>query len=644
MTRALTALVFFVSLFTVQVQAQQPTWTPEDLSRWLVNSRDVRPDVPEIVAPANGAVNVPVTTTQIQIKAIGAQSCDVYAGANTTNPPFLETITPCVTYTIPPVARPLQPNTKYTVRIRARNSAGTRDMPQPYASFTTAWTAPACTYSISPTSGNVPATGGNVSFAISTAATCAWTVSSNQPWLVLGATSGTGSGTIAATALAHSNTAARTGQLTTQGQVFTVTQAGAAAPTCTYALSHTSFDYPASGGQVKLGVTTQTGCAWSGTSDQPWLQVTSGSGSGSGDLLATVQGNTGAARSGRITVQSQVFTANQAAGTSTPALTFSAAPLSFKSGAGTLTATWANIPDPKPGDWLGVYPYDAPSGTAFPMGSPYWKYVDGKQYAPVSQGPAVPSGSVTFDVSGLVPYRYRVALMANESLTAELARVEFVVEDVPCTFTAYEFTGEHTACINFQRNEVWARKVVTGGSACGPLVENRLVACKLTESPFSNEVTHTVPAGQTSIGLAWDAPSTGTPEGYRIYMGAASGKYGPPVDVGNGLTGSVPATAGQTYFLAVTAMDSSTSASPISLSAAQLRPPVEPTPPSPQQKETEELKDGLANQYLYHMESGNVVVNQYVTNICWPVGPTGQLECYDAATLKPVKKPAPTKP
>ncbi len=78
--------------------------------------------------------------------------------------------------------------------------------------------------------------------------------------------------------------------------------------------------------------------------------------------------------------------------------------------------------------------------------------------------------------------------------------------------------------------------------------------------------------GAGKISLAWDAPTTnsdGSPltdlAGYYVYYGTASGVYGSPVDAKNvttyTLTGLTP---GQTYFIAVTAYDTSQNQSQLS--------------------------------------------------------------------------------
>ena len=78
--------------------------------------------------------------------------------------------------------------------------------------------------------------------------------------------------------------------------------------------------------------------------------------------------------------------------------------------------------------------------------------------------------------------------------------------------------------------------------------------------------------GAGTIKLAWDAPTTnsdGSPltdlAGYYVYYGTASGVYGPAVDAKTvttyTLTGLTP---GQTYFIAVTAYDTSQNQSQLS--------------------------------------------------------------------------------
>jgi hypothetical protein len=75
-----------------------------------------------------------------------------------------------------------------------------------------------------------------------------------------------------------------------------------------------------------------------------------------------------------------------------------------------------------------------------------------------------------------------------------------------------------------------------------------------------------------TISLAWDAPATnedGSPltvlAGYKVYYGTASGVYDHSVDVDNVTTYTLTGlTKGQTYYIAVTAIDTSDTQSNLS--------------------------------------------------------------------------------
>ena len=115
---------------------------------------------------------------------------------------------------------------------------------------------------------------------------------------------------IPATDLANAGTANVTvftptpGGGTTSALTFTIT------PPCSYALNPTSQNFAAAGGNGSASVTAGTGCAWTAVSNANWITTTS-SGSGNGTVNFTVAANTGAARTGTITVQGQTFTVTQ---------------------------------------------------------------------------------------------------------------------------------------------------------------------------------------------------------------------------------------------------------------------------------------------------------------------------------------------
>ena len=85
-----------------------------------------------------------------------------------------------------------------------------------------------CTFSISPTSQNIPAQGGNGAVTVTAGDGCAWNSVSNVNWItVTGGASGGGSGTVQFAVDANDKKTPRTGTITIAGQVFTVNQAEA---------------------------------------------------------------------------------------------------------------------------------------------------------------------------------------------------------------------------------------------------------------------------------------------------------------------------------------------------------------------------------------------------------------------------------
>ena len=117
-----------------------------------------------------------------------------------------------------------------------------------------------------------------------------------------------------------------------------------------------------------------------------------------------------------------------------PALTLTVSPATVPTGGSstTILVEWSGIPNPMPGDWLGIYPAGvAPHG--FAMGNPRWKYVDCQQHVGAGVQP-VPAGVCAFDVSWLAPGHYQTSLLANEGVT-ELARAEFTVGAGPPPLT-----------------------------------------------------------------------------------------------------------------------------------------------------------------------------------------------------------------
>jgi subtilisin family serine protease len=177
--------------------------------------------------------------------------------------------------------------------------------------FTVTQAAPACSYSIAPTSASYSSAGGTGSVTVTASAGCAWTAASNAAWITItSGASGSGSGTVNYSVAANAGSA-RIGTMTIAGQTFTVTQAAA----CTYSISPTSQNFVTGGGTGSVNVTAGAGCGWTATSNAPWITITSGaSGTGNGAVGYSVAANAGSARSGMMTIAGQTFTVTQNSG------------------------------------------------------------------------------------------------------------------------------------------------------------------------------------------------------------------------------------------------------------------------------------------------------------------------------------------
>ena len=194
-----------------------------------------------------------------------------------------------------------------------------------------------CRYDVAPPSQNIGVNGGGASVTVTTASECPWTATTDVNWIALSPpASGTGTATVNFTVVPGSN--ARTGSILIAGQRATVTQGETA--TCTYGIAPSNQSVAATGGPgTPVTVTTQGGCRWTATSNAPWLTVVTGaSGTGTGSVSFNVATNTGATRSGTLTIGGNTFTVTQAAAAAPPC-TFSIAPGSHDAPATATTGT-----------------------------------------------------------------------------------------------------------------------------------------------------------------------------------------------------------------------------------------------------------------------------------------------------------------
>jgi Putative binding domain, N-terminal/Viral BACON domain len=168
-----------------------------------------------------------------------------------------------------------------------------------------------CTFSINPTSQNLPYGGGSGSVAVSTSDGCSWTTASPLSWVrFTSGQNGTGPGPVTFTFDETPSSLPRSGTVSIAGQTFAITQDGAP---CSYVLGPPSAAVGAGGGSGSFEVNTKEGCTWNATSNDAWLRVTAGaSGTGDGTVSFSADANPGPARTGTIVAGGRTFTASQA--------------------------------------------------------------------------------------------------------------------------------------------------------------------------------------------------------------------------------------------------------------------------------------------------------------------------------------------
>jgi uncharacterized repeat protein (TIGR02543 family) len=108
---------------------------------------------------------------------------------------------------------------------------------------------------------------------------------------------------------------------------------------CTFSLSPGSYSSSASGGARTVQVATQSGCAWTATSNVSWLIITSNSArTGSATVNYSISANSSAAsRSGTMTIAGKVFTVSQSGTGTSCSYAISPTSKSFTAGGGTGT-------------------------------------------------------------------------------------------------------------------------------------------------------------------------------------------------------------------------------------------------------------------------------------------------------------------
>jgi PKD repeat protein len=169
-----------------------------------------------------------------------------------------------------------------------------------------------CVSTLSPSRFFFQATGGSGTLNVISPGLCAWSVLTNDNWIVVTSDElDNGIGRVTFEARENLTANARTGILTVGARTITVTQNGLGV--CQYSISPTFESFSTNGGTGSIQVTAAQGCAWQTITSSGWITITSSStGIGSGTMTYSVSSNTGpAGRNGTITVAGQTFSIKQ---------------------------------------------------------------------------------------------------------------------------------------------------------------------------------------------------------------------------------------------------------------------------------------------------------------------------------------------
>ena len=162
----------------------------------------------------------------------------------------------------------------------------------------------------------IGAAGGTGTITVTTQPECAWTSSTQVPWITrLSPRSGQGTGQVTFETAANALQAARQGDIVVNDVRFQVHQDFA---TCVLGVGTNALSVAATGGTHSVTVSAGDGCAWSASTSASWIAITSGeAGSGNGTVSVQVSANTGSARAGTLLVAGRTVTISQSAGGTT---------------------------------------------------------------------------------------------------------------------------------------------------------------------------------------------------------------------------------------------------------------------------------------------------------------------------------------
>ena len=197
------------------------------------------------------------------------------------------------------------PGGTYEARVAAVGPGG-EGLSDPSNPFTLS----SCAITLSGAGALFPAAGGGGSVGITTGNGCPWAATATASWVTVVTASGTGSGSAIFSVAANPATVARTASVMVGDLVYRVDQEAA----CAYSISSSGQTFSAAGGTAGVGITAGSGCSWTASpGGATWIVVSPSGGTGNGSVACQVAANTGAARTGTVTIAGAPYTVSQAA-------------------------------------------------------------------------------------------------------------------------------------------------------------------------------------------------------------------------------------------------------------------------------------------------------------------------------------------
>jgi Viral BACON domain len=165
-----------------------------------------------------------------------------------------------------------------------------------------------CRYAVNPSTATLAAEGGRAQIGVTAAAGCGWTATSDTGWIgIAGGAPGVGNGAVQIAAPFNPGPQ-RTAAVHVANQAVTITQPSG----CWYTISLAVWYVAWTGAPGYVNVDAPPPCAWSATSNVPWIAIVAGpAGTGPGTVFLQAHPNFSFRRTGTVTIAGHTFTVTQ---------------------------------------------------------------------------------------------------------------------------------------------------------------------------------------------------------------------------------------------------------------------------------------------------------------------------------------------